>query len=486
MVSLPVLALAAPVVAALVVLAVGWRRTGIIATVAAPAVVLGCGLALAGQAGDGLLRAGPLRVDALAVVMLLVIGSVGLLSAAASVGYLQREQAAGHLDARHARRYGVLIGLFLASMTLAVLADNLGVMWVAIEATTIVTAFLVGHHDTRVALEATWKYVIICSVGIGLAFLGTVLLYFASVHAGTGHDALGFETLLHHAASLDPGVIRLAAVLLLLGYGTKIGLAPFHTWLADAHSQAPAPVSALMSGVLLSVALASLLRVKSVIDATLGVEFMRRGLLTLGLLTLLIAAALLVAQRDYKRLLAYSSMELMAFATIGAAAGTPLAISALLLVVMAHGLAKAVMFIGTGPLQQAHRTTAVASVRGLLGRSPVLAVAVTLGLCALVGLPPFGLFAGEIGIARGLASAGLGWPLGVALLLMLVAVAALAGQGGAMLLGEPDSGAPGIMLTRLDVAVLAAGCLCCLLLGLTVGPLDAVLTEAGRLLASRS
>jgi hydrogenase-4 component F len=484
--ALPVIALAAPLVAALVVLVTGWRRTGIVATVAAPAVVLGCGLGLIGPTADGLVRTGPLRVDALAVVMLVVIGSVGLLSAAASVGYLRREQDDGHLEPRLATRYGVLVGLFLAAMTLAVLADNLGVMWVAIEATTIVTAFLVGHHDTRVALEATWKYVIICSVGIALAFLGTVLLYFASVHAGPGHDALGFETLLRRASGLDAGVTRLAAVLLLLGYGTKIGLAPFHTWLADAHSQAPAPVSALMSGVLLSVALASLLRVKSVVDAALGVDFMRRGLLVLGLLTLLIAAGSLVAQRDYKRMLAYSSMELMAFATIGAAAGTPLAISGLLLVVMVHGLAKAVMFIGAGPLQQAHRSTAVASVRGLLSRSPVLAVAVTLGLCVLVGLPPFGLFAGEIGIARGLATAGLGWPLGLAALLLLVAVAALVGRGGAMLLGDPDPFASRIQLARLDVAALAAGVVGCLLLGITVGPLDDVLTEAGRLLASAS
>lgn len=484
--SLPVLALAAPLLAALVVASMGWRRTGIAASIAAPAVILGSGLSLTWEVRDGMVRIGPLRADAVAVVMLVVIGSVGLLATAASVGYLRREHDAGHLHPRQARRYGVLVDLFLASMTLAVLADNLGVMWVAIEATTIVTAFLVGHHHTRTALEATWKYVIICSVGIALAFLGTVLLYFASVHAGPTHDALGFETLLRRAALLDPGVTRLAAVLLLLGYGTKVGLAPFHTWLADAHSQAPAPVSALLSGVLLAVALTSLLRVKAVVDAALGVNFMRVGLLSVGLATLVIAAGLLIAQRDFKRLLAYSSMELMAFAAIAASAANPLAISAVLLLVMVHGLAKAVMFIGSGHLQQAHRSTAIAAIRGLLARSPALAAAAAIGLCVLVGLPPFGIFAAEIGAARGLADEGLAWPLGVAVVFILIAVAALASRGGAMLFGDADPEAPPIRLGRLDLSVLVAGLTGCLALGLATGPFGPVLTSAGHLLAGAS
>ena len=155
-------------------------------------------------------------------------------------------------------------------MVLAVLANNLGVVWVAIEATTVSTAFLVGHHRTRASLEATWKYVVICSLGITLAFLGVVLLYLASLHAGSGVHALDFDVLTARAPRLNPGVTRLAAGLLLLGFGTKVGLVPFHSWLADAHSQAPAPVSALMSGVLLSVALSVLLRVKAIIDVALG------------------------------------------------------------------------------------------------------------------------------------------------------------------------------------------------------------------------
>lgn len=213
--------------------------------------VLTCGTVLAFRlhsttylALDGLLRA-----DALTATMLIVIGVVGTLTSWASIGYIDAELAHGHTDARGARLYGFLTQAFLAAMVVALCANNIGVIWVAIEATTIATAFLVGHRRTRSALEATWKYVVICSVGIAMAFLGTVLLYFAARHAGApAENGLNLDMLAAHARSLDPGVARLAGGLLLIGYGAKAGLFPFHTWLADAHSQAPAPVSALMSG----------------------------------------------------------------------------------------------------------------------------------------------------------------------------------------------------------------------------------------------
>ena len=298
-------------------------------------------------------------------------------------------------------------------MALAVLANNIGVMWVAIEATTVATAFLVGHRRTRAALEATWKYVVICSVGIALAFLGTVLLYFASLHAGASSgNALNIDVLLAHATRLDPAVTHLAAGLLLLGYGAKAGLVPFHTWLADAHSQSPAPVSALMSGVLLSVAFSALLRIKSVVDLALGTGFLRAGLLIVGLLTLLIAASLLVVQTDFKRMLAYSSMENMGLVAVAAAAGTKLAIAALLLHVLAHGIAKTLVFLAAGQLQAAHDSTAIDDVTGVLARSPLIGTAFAVGLAVLLGLPPFAMFASELSISRALSGAHLGWALG--------------------------------------------------------------------------
>ena len=237
---------------------------------------------------------GLLRVDALSVTMLIVIGIVATLATWASIGYLDAELAHGHTDARGARVYGALTSAFLAAMVVAVCANNIGVIWVAIEATTVITAFLVGHRRTRTALEATWKYVVICSVGIAMAFLGTVLLYYAAERAGApANAALNLDVLMAQAGGLDPGTARLAGGLLLIGYGAKAGLFPFHTWLADAHSQAPAPVSALMSGVLLSVAFSVLIRIKPIIDAATGPTFMRSGLLVIGLATLLIAALML-------------------------------------------------------------------------------------------------------------------------------------------------------------------------------------------------
>src|SRR5664280_2666135 len=302
--------------------------------VAAAAVILTGGV-LAGMAtidGSVLRIGGMLRADALSAVMLLVIGAVAVIATWAGVSYIEQELATGHTDARGARRYAVLVPLFLAAMVLAVLASNLGVLWAAVEATTIVTAFLVGHRGTRASLEATWKYVIICSVGIALAYLGTVLVYYASQQAGVdGHGSLDWAVLVSHGDQLDPGVMRIAVALLVLGLGTKAGLVPMHSWLPDAHSQAPAPVSALMSGVLLSVAVYALLRYRVIAVAALDPRFVRTLLLAVALASLALAASMLLAQRDYKRLLAYSSIEHMGLVVLGVAVGTPLAVAALLL-----------------------------------------------------------------------------------------------------------------------------------------------------------
>jgi hydrogenase-4 component F len=481
-----------PLAAATAVGAAGWRRATGHATVAAALATLASGgiLAATVDRGHAFAAGHLLRADALSAVMTIVIGAVATLATWGSISYLDAEGARGHTTPARARTYGILVNLFLATMALAVLANNLGVVWVAIEGTTVATAFLVGHHRTRSSLEATWKYVIICSVGIALAFLGTVVLYFASVHAGAGAGAaseggLDFDTLAAAAPRLDPDVTRLAVALLLLGYGTKAGLAPFHTWLADAHSQAPAPVSALMSGVLLSVAFTTLLRVKVISDGALGPGFLRAGLLTLGLATLLVAALLLVGQRDYKRMLAYSSQEHMGLLAIAAAAGTTLAITALLLHVLAHGLGKAVLFLSAGHLQLAHDSTAIADARGVLTRGPLLGTVFGAGLAALLGLPPFALFASEVGIARGAANAHLAGPLVAALIAVLVAFVALTRHGIDLLVGPAVPDGPQLRLRPTVAAPLVVGVVACVALGLTAGPLEHLLTTAGGLLAAR-
>jgi len=434
------LTLLAPLAAGALAAIAGWRKSVAWATVGAAAVILGCGVLAAVRTTDGsALTAGSmLRADALSAVMLLVIGGVAVIATWAGVTYIEDELNAGHTDARGARLYGVLVPLFLAAMVLAVLASNLGVLWAAVEATTIVTAFLVGHRRNRAALEATWKYVMICSVGIAMAYLGTVLVYYASRHTDVaGHGSLDWTVLVAHADQLDPGVMRVAVALLVLGFGTKAGLVPMHSWLPDAHSQAPAPVSALMSGVLLSVAVYALLRYRVIAVAALDPQFIRTLLLVVALTSLAVAASLLLAQRDYKRLLAYSSIEHMGLAVIGVAAGTPLAIAAVLLHILGHGLGKAVLFCASGQILTAEGTTKISGVRGLLARQPVLAGTFALGLAAVLGLPPFSLFVSELALARAVTAAGLGWAVAVAMLLLLVVFVAVATRTAGMLFGSP-------------------------------------------------
>ncbi|BBX63770.1 hydrogenase HycQ [Mycobacterium saskatchewanense] len=473
-------AILAPIGASIAVLIVGWRRSTATLIVLSALTVLGCGAALGLRAGSRpqFALGGLLRVDALTVTMLLVIGVVATLATWASIGYLETELADGHTDTGGARVYGALTAGFLAAMVVAVCANNIGVIWVAIEATTVITAFLVGHRRTRGAVEATWKYVVICSVGIAIAFLGTVLLYYAAEHAGApAGAALNLDVLAARARGLDPGTARLAGGLLLIGYGAKAGLFPFHTWLADAHSQAPAPVSALMSGVLLAVAFSELIRIKPIVDAATGPTFLRSGLLVVGLATLVIAALMLTVATDIKRMLAYSSMENMGLIAIAAAAGTAPAIAALLLHVFAHGLGKTILFVTSGQLQSAQHSTAIADITAVLRRSRVLGLSLAVGVIALLGMPPFALFASELAIVRSLADARLSWALAAGAALIAIAFAALARNSGRMLLGGPAT-APAIVVPRTVAAALLAGVAASIVLGITAGPLTGLFTAA--------
>lgn len=487
MTTLLLTSILAPAAASIITLIWGWHRWTATVTVLSAAIVLACGALLGFRVGPGqhLATSGLLRADALAATMLIVIGVIGTLATWASIGYIDAELAHDHIDATGARQYGALSPAFLAAMVVAVCANNIGVIWVAIEATTVITAFLVGHRRSRTALEATWKYVIVCSVGIAVAFLGTVLLYFAAEHAGApAAHALDLDVLVAHAGSLDPGVARLAGGLLLVGYGAKAGLFPFHTWLADAHSQAPAPVSALMSGVLLSVALSVLIRLKPIIDAGVGPGFLRIGLLVVGLMTLLIAALMLTVTADVKRMLAYSSMENMGLIAIAAAAGTSLAIAALLLHVLAHGIGKTVLFVAAGQLQAAHDSTTIADITGVLRRSQLIGVSFAVGVIVLLGLPPFAMFASELAIARSLADTHLAGVLGVSMLLIAIAFTALVRNSGRMLLGAPPAGGPAIPVPASVTTALVAGVAACIALGVSAGPLTELFGAAASLVGA--
>jgi hydrogenase-4 component F len=474
-----------PLAAALVYAAAGWHpRTTAWAGVVSTALLAADAITLATTViGHGPVHTagGLVRADALSVWMLLGVAAVALLACWASPAYL----AAGHESRRRARWYGILLHLFIAAMATAVLAGNLGILWVAIEATTIVTAFLVGHHRDRPALEAAWKYVVICSAAIAIAFLGLILLYYAARHAGlSGEDALDWTTLTH-AQRLDPAVTRIAVGLAVLGFGAKAGLVPLHAWLPDAHSQAPAPVSALMSGVLLPVALYAVLRVKAIADPALGAGYLRTLLLILSLSTLALAAVLLIGQRDYKRMLAYSSMEHMGLIALAAAIGSRLAIAALLLHMAGHGLAKTVAFVTSGHILHRHASTQISDVRALATRMPALAGLFGLAVLALLGLPPAALFASELGIARAGTTAGLGGATAAAFALVVAAFAAITAHTGRMLLGPPAAAPVAAEASNQPAAFtipatlpLIAGLLGVAALGVTLGPVADLLHAA--------
>ncbi len=373
---------------------------------------------------------GLLRADALTAFMLTVVGAVGL---TATWGGL----AARGTTERRGFVYPVLIVSFLFAMSLAVLADNLGILWVALEATTITTAFLVGHHRTRRSLEAAWKYVVLGSVGVAIALLGIVLLYAATVEAG--QPTLSWTVLTQAGIPLDPGLVRMAAGLTLLGFATKAGLAPMHSWLPDAHSQAPAAVSGLMSGVLLSVAFYGILRVQAITDAVIGPELMRGLLIAGGLLSIAVAAALILRQRDLKRMLAYSSIEHMGIIALAAAIGGPLAIGAALLHMLGHGLAKSSIFVVSGRILAVDGTTQISALRSLLNRRSGVAIPFLTAMAALLGMPPFALFFTEVAIVIAGFQRGLGWVMAVAIALLLVAFIGLARHTGDIMFGADDS-----------------------------------------------
>ncbi|HVK25118.1 MAG TPA: proton-conducting transporter membrane subunit [Actinokineospora sp.] len=469
---------AAPLAAAAAHTVLGPRRAGWLA-VACSATLLTAAVALAATGIDSPTRSalgGVLRVDPLAAFLLVIIGVVALIAAAATPAHLRAEIADGHATTVTARRHHVLVDLFLAATTLAVLAADLGVLWVAIEATTIVTAFLVGHRRTRHGTEAAWKYVVICSTGIALALLGAIVLAFAAAHAPGAHG-LDIAALTAAAHTLDPDVTRIGVALLVLGFGTKAGLAPLHAWLPDAYSQAPAPVTALMSGVLGAVAFAAILRVKVISDAALGTGFARALLAGMAIVSLLVAASLLLGVTDYTRMFAYSSIEHLAIAAFGAAVGSPAAVAAVLLHLLGHGIAKSVLFVGAGRLRLATGTSRIDGVRGLAASHPVLSGAVGASVLALVGFPPFSLFASELGILRAGFTAGMGVATTIVLTLMLVIAAALTVHTSRMLLGEPT----GSRVTRQPAAVTAAmigGLVACAAIGLSIGPLGDLLQAA--------
>ncbi len=365
---------------------------------------------------------GFLYVDSLSSFFVFTVTAVTLLAAVGSVGYLSAEQAAGRLTGFQVRLYFIFFGLFAALMLASLETGNLGLLFVLIEASTLASAALVGLEGKARSLEAAWKYVIISSLGVTIALAGTLFLYYsASALHLAGDLRLTWPYLYAHAHALEPASLRLAFLLAVVGYGTKVGLAPMHTWLPDAHAEAPSPASAMLSAALLNTGMYAIIRFLAIAKVGLGPEFPRVVLLVFGFLSVAIGVLFMVRRGNFKRLFAYSSVEHMGIIAVALGFGGVLGLYGALLHTLNHAIAKAVLFLSSGDIALRYRTRDAAGVRGLLAAVPLTGGALLLGSFAVLGSPPFGLFLSEFTIVRaGFAGASPVLPL---LLLLLLAVA---------------------------------------------------------------
>jgi hydrogenase-4 component F len=366
-----------------------------------------------------------LRLDALGLVFLSITSALFLASAFYAAGYLQREGIGPRRDFEEGRIFAdaperVFIGcllFFLAAMNLVIISQHMGLLWVAIEATTLASAPLIYFHRHHRSLEAAWKYLLICSVGIALALLGTFFLAVAASTPGEGQIPLVLGDLVASATRLNPIWLRAALIFLLVGYGTKMGLAPLHTWLPDAHSESPSLVSALMSGALLNCAFLGILRACQISGAAGDGRFMAGLLVTLGLLSMTFAAGLILGQADYKRMLAYSSVEHMGILALAVGLGGDGRYGAMLHAVN-HSLTKACLFLVAGNVLSVYRTKSALEVRGMMKRIPWSGLLWVAGFLAITGSPPFGAFLSELVILK--AALDGGHPLVAAMYLALL------------------------------------------------------------------
>ena len=336
-------------------------------------------------------------IDPFNVFLTALTALVGLTTSLFSRPYMRIEEAHGRVNAKRLRLYHSMFQLFMFTMLLALTTNNMGLLWVAMEAATLATVLLVSLYRTPASIEAAWKYFILCGVGIAQALFGTILLYFAAekVLGSGGTTALLWTHLNLVKAQLEPTVLALAFVFLLVGYGTKVGLAPLHNWLPDAHAEGPTPVSAVLSGLLLNVALYAVVRCKVLVQGSLQSGLAGDLMMGFGLLSVVLAAFLLWRQRDVKRLFAYSSIEHMGIATFAFGMGGPVANFAALLHMTVHSLTKSAIFFTVGHAAQKAKTQVIDQIRGLITVSPTIGWGLMLGTLAILGMPPFGVFASE-------------------------------------------------------------------------------------------
>jgi hydrogenase-4 component F len=434
------LVLGIPLCGGVVLAAIGERTWAPTVNVACSLLTFVAALALTAQVvGDGpqLAFGRQFFVDPFNVFLVALTAFVGLTTALFSGPYMRNELEHGRLTAGRLRLYHALYQIFIATMLIALLSNNMGILWVAMEAATLTTVLLVSLYRTPASLEAAWKYFILCGVGIAQALFGTILLYFAAEKLlGAEGGALLWTELNAVKGGLEPTVLSLAFVFLLVGYGTKVGLVPLHNWLPDAHAEGPTPVSAVLSGLLLNVALYAVVRCKVLVEGAVHTGMAKSLMMGFGLLSVLVAAFMLARQRDVKRLFAYSSIEHMGIITFAFGMGGPVANFAGLLHMTVHSLTKSAIFFAVGHAAQKTGTQLIDGIRGLVAISPTIGWGLAIATFAILGMPPFGVFASEFLILT-TAMREAPWATPLLLLALGVAFAAVFSKVQPMVFGEP-------------------------------------------------
>ncbi|PIZ98308.1 MAG: hydrogenase [Candidatus Komeilibacteria bacterium CG_4_10_14_0_2_um_filter_37_10] len=329
-------------------------------------------------------------VDSLGVIVMLIIACVGFIATIYSIQYLRQETAKGIIGFTRVRQYFVLLNIFMTAMFLSITANNPVFAWIFIEATTLSTAFLISFYNKPSAIEAAWKYLIINSIGLLLGFFGTIL-YFTSVSSLGENGFVSWESLLANATHLDPLIAKIAFIFVLIGYGTKVGLVPMHTWKPDAYSKTPNPIGALLSGALLPVAFIVILKFKNLTDMAIGPQFSQNLLIIFGTLSIAVASLIMFNNKNYKRLLAYSSIENAGVMALGFGFGG-LAIFATTLHLIYHSLVKGVMFFSSGNLLLKYNSDKINNIKGALDVVPFTSILFIAGFLIVTGVPPFGIF----------------------------------------------------------------------------------------------
>ena len=393
------LVLGVPLAGGLILALVGHLRWAPEVNAAMSLVTLGASALLTGRViADGPMLAldEQFFVDPFNVFLVALTAFVAFTTALFSRPYMRIEEHHGRVNAGRLRLYHSMYQLFTFTMLLCLLSNNVGILWVAMEGATLTTVLLVSLYRTPASLEAAWKYFILCGVGIAQALFGTILLYFAAEKVlGPGGSSLLWTHLYEVRRELEPTVLSLAFVFLLVGYGTKVGLVPLHNWLPDAHAEGPTPISAVLSGLLLNVALYAVVRSKVLVDGALERNFSGNLMMGFGLLSVVVAAFFLSRQKDIKRMFAYSSIEHMGIMTFAFGMGGTVAAFAGLLHMTVHSLTKSAIFYTVGHAAQATGTQEMASIRGLIQQSPAIGWGLALGTLAILGMPPFGVFTSE-------------------------------------------------------------------------------------------